>query len=125
MSNQGDLDLPPALPLAGVSFRIVGKKSGRALFSRLNPSPKVGHSVLDEDREDQLWSLIKVQHPVPAISPSLGIEKVTRWRFRNEHSGKFLFSWFPGEGSGAGVNEEDDSRTLFNLVTVGENPGYF
>ena len=118
MSNRENSDLPPA----GVSFRIVGKKSGRALFSRLNPSPTFGHSVLDEDREDQLWSLIAVETGVPDI---WGSGTVTRWRFRNKHSGKFLSSWFPGEGSGAGVNDENDSGNLFDIATFSENPGYF
>ncbi|KAI0634490.1 hypothetical protein C8Q77DRAFT_1157307 [Trametes polyzona] len=99
------------IPPNGTYFRLVGKKSGLAIYSNDAKEPKVMHAELHQNNKDQLFTLIH----------GTG-ERVGLYALKGYESQKVLFSRSKGEppvGHVAGNGDSDDN--WFNIV-VGTGP---
>lgn len=108
MSNEDKIIVPPEK----VYFRLHGNYSGRVLFSRYSPSPTFGHSVVDNARDDQLWSLLPITTQYGQF-----------WHIKNKITGRVLSTWH----SAANDTNDDlsDPAARSKFVSRGKGPNVF
>lgn len=108
MSNEDKVIVPPER----VYFRLHGNYSSRVLFSRYSPNPTFGHSVVDNERDDQLWSLIPIVTQYGQF-----------WHIKNKFSGRVLSTW--NSEANDTNNDLTDSAAKSKFVYRGKGPNVF
>lgn len=107
MSNEDKIIVPPPR----VYFRLHGNSSSRVLFSRFSPNPTFGHSVVDNESDDQLWSLTPIETQYGQF-----------WYIKNKSTGRVLSTW----NSAANTNDDlNDSAAKSRFGYRGKGPNVF
>lgn len=108
MSNEEQIIVPPER----VYFRLIGKYSNRVLFSRYSPSPTFGHAAVDNERDDQLWSLTPIVTQYGQF-----------WHIKNRSTGRVLSTW--NSEANDTNNDLTDSAAKSKFVYRGKGPNVF
>ncbi|KAF4234190.1 hypothetical protein CNMCM8980_004040 [Aspergillus fumigatiaffinis] len=103
------------IPPDGIYFRLYNDTSKRVLYSRKSGKPEFGHHTVDEEHEDQYFSLVKVL----VLGVTIG------YRIKSKVTGKYIFA----RGSGnplAGHSADKYSDQIFRFEPgTGARAGYF